>query len=107
MKSDTMGLTASDLAFLTRAAQQLPEIESVTLFGSRAKGTHRKGSDVDLAVQGDKVTEDTIARLADQLNEQLPLPYFFDVLNYNALTDSELLAHINRLGRVIYRTPMK
>lgn len=77
------GMTAQDLDLIAQAARQQPETERRLLFGSRAKGQHRKGSDVDLAVQGDRVTDDSITTLADQLNEVRPLPYLFDVVDYN------------------------
>ena len=35
-----------------RAIEATPEIERVVLFGSRAKGTAKRGSDVDLALWG-------------------------------------------------------
>lgn len=96
------GLSDSDYALIAEAAKQQSEIESLVLFGSRAKGNFRKGSDVDIAVKGLSVTYDSVIRLSDQLNEVLPLPYFFDVLNYNTLSDPELKAHIDRVGLEIY-----
>ncbi|EXJ09015.1 hypothetical protein D791_04058 [Nitrincola nitratireducens] len=48
------------------------------------------------------MTYDSVIRLSDVLNEVLPLPYFFDVLNYNTLSDPELKAHIDRVGLEIY-----
>ncbi|RAU16650.1 nucleotidyltransferase domain-containing protein [Nitrincola tibetensis] len=96
------GLSDSDYALIAEAAKQQSEIESLVLFGSRAKGNFRKGSDVDIAVKGLSVTYDSVIRLSDQLNEVLPLPYFFDVLNYNTLSDPELKAHIDRVGMEIY-----
>jgi predicted nucleotidyltransferase len=96
------GLTARDLALIAQAAARQPEIEHLILFGSRAKGTYRKGSDVDLAVQGAGVTYDSITTLAEQLNEVVPLPYMFDVLDYNILAEPALKAHIDRVGIEIY-----
>ncbi|GAB2596005.1 nucleotidyltransferase domain-containing protein [Nitrincola alkalisediminis] len=96
------GLSDSDYALIAEAAKQQSEIESLVLFGSRAKGNFRKGSDVDIAVKGLSVTYDSVIRLSDVLNEVLPLPYFFDVLNYNTLSDPELKAHIDRVGLEIY-----
>lgn len=103
MKPNTQtGLTDNDLKLIQEAAAQYPDIEALILFGSRAKGTYRKGSDVDIAVQGTAVDDATISGLTDQLNEVLPVPYFFDVLNYNTLAEPALKAHIDRVGLVIY-----
>jgi predicted nucleotidyltransferase len=49
-----------------------PEIETATLFGSRAKGTHSERSDVDLVVTGD-VGPLRAEGIAAELDE-LPLP---------------------------------
>jgi hypothetical protein len=57
---------------------------------------------MDLAVKGDRVTHRTLARLADRLNEETPLPYFFDVVHYDSLDDSAIVEHIDRVGLVIY-----
>ena len=89
------GLTTQDLALIQQAASRQQEITKLVLFGSRAKGCYRKGSDVDLAVQGSQVDDQSLSLLADQLNEALPLPYFFDVLHYDTLTDPALKAHID------------
>ncbi|MBE0507206.1 MAG: nucleotidyltransferase domain-containing protein [Marinospirillum sp.] len=97
------GLSSKDLALIRQAAEACPEIEQLVLFGSRAKGNYRKGSDVDLAVMGSKVTYETITQLADQLNEELPLPWFFDVLDYNTLTEPALKEHIDRVGLVVFQ----
>lgn len=104
MKLDVQtGLSDSDLNLIREAAAQYSDIAALVLFGSRAKGTHRKGSDVDIAVQGAAVNDATISALTDQLNEVLPIPYFFDVLNYNTLAEPDLLAHIDRVGLVLYQ----
>lgn len=96
------GLAQKDLSMIREAAAALPAIETLVLFGSRAKGNYRKGSDVDLAVKGDTVDDRTIAQLNDQLNEVLPLPYFFDVLNFHTIAEPELKSHIDRVGLVIF-----
>lgn len=97
------GLSSKDLTLIRQAAEAYPEIEQLVLFGSRAKGNYRKGSDVDLAVMGSKVTYETITQLADRLNEELPLPWFFDVLDYHTLTEPALKEHIDRVGLVLFQ----
>ncbi len=92
------GLSDKDMMLIRQAIQMLPEIEQVILFGSRAKGTYKKGSDVDLAIKGRAVNYDTALHLARILNEEMPLPYFFDVVNYHSITETLLLQHIDRVG---------
>jgi len=96
------GLSDRDLALIVDAAKAFPEISRLILFGSRAKGSYKPGSDVDLAVKGDAVDYDTAVRLGEVLNEETPLPYFFDVLHYEGIREPRLLAHIDRVGVVIY-----
>lgn len=71
------GLRDSDLNQIADAIRQFDEIKEVVLFGSRARGNYKTRSDVDLAIKGDRVTHSTMAQLADCLNEEKPLPYFF------------------------------
>jgi len=95
------GLTQTDIKRITAAIKQFPEIEDAVIFGSRAKGTHKKASDVDLAIKGRAVTSETINRLNFLLNEELPLPYFFDVVHYESLENQLLVEHIDRVGKSI------
>ena len=84
------------------AFRNFSEIREVILFGSRAMGNYRQGSDVDLAVQhtGNK---DTITRLSSRLNQELPIPYHIDVIDFSTISNKNLLDHIKKYGVVIYR----
>ncbi|MEL6937728.1 MAG: nucleotidyltransferase domain-containing protein [Cyanobacteria bacterium J06598_1] len=93
------GLIARDLKHIREAVSEIKEIEQVILFGSRAKGTHYRGSDVDLSISGEGITHDTVLRLSRSLNEERPLPYFFDIVDYGSLQEDEpIRAHIDRVG---------
>ncbi len=93
------GLTQTDIRRITAAIKHFPEIEEAVIFGSRAKGTYKKASDVDLAIKGRAVTGETVNRLSFLLNEELPLPYFFDVVHYETLENQQLIEHIDRVGK--------
>ena len=95
-------LVPHDLELVRSVLRQHPEIESATLFGSRAKGTHTPRSDVDLALAGPLGALGAEA-IAAELDE-LPLPYRFDVHALAAITHAPLLEHIKRVGQVIYRS---
>jgi uncharacterized protein len=99
------GLLDRDMMHILDSVRAFPEIAQLILFGSRAKRNFNKASDVDLAVKGPCVTYDTIVRLADVLNEEKPLPYFFDVIHYESITEQRLIEHIDRVGIVIYSKP--
>jgi len=93
-------LTQRELAFLVSVFKRHPEIKEVRLFGSRAKGTHHRHSDIDLALWGD--TDALHAEsIAAELDE-LPLPYRYDVQSFNAITFRPLADHIERRGVLIY-----
>ena len=85
------------------AARDFPEIEQVILFGSRALETAGPGSDIDLAITGKDITRSTVLRFHEVLNEQTPLPYFMDVVDYRDIRNDELKSHIDRHGVPVYR----
>lgn len=94
------GLTPHECGLLCAVFQRHSEVESVCLFGSRAKGDYRPNSDVDLAIWGN-VDLTLLARLAGELDE-LPLPYLFDLQVYSRLRHRELREHIDRVGVPLY-----
>ncbi len=96
-------LVASELGLVRSVLRQHPEIESATLYGSRAKGTHSDRSDVDLALAGSLGALGAEAIAAEL--EELPLPYRFDVHALAAITHTPLLEYIERVGKVIYPEP--
>lgn len=95
------GLRKADIDYILKTIKKFPEIEKAVIFGSRAKGNYKPGSDVDLAIYGENVTFDTVSALKGLLEEEGPLPYFFDVVDYTHLSHKELKEHIDRVGKVI------
>jgi predicted nucleotidyltransferase len=79
-----------------------PEVASAVLFGSRAKGTARSGSDIDLALYGEGIDWRVLGRIEDQLDDLL-LTYTFSLLHHDIRTDSEVVAHIARVGILFYQ----
>ena len=67
------------------------------LFGSRAKGTYQRGSDIDLALVGDNLDWRTVGRIDSALDD-LPLPYRFSLIVFGQRTDPDVAAHIRRVG---------
>lgn len=97
-----IGLQQEELAEIIRVLQDFPGIEEALIFGSRAKGSYKKGSDIDIAVKGSGINHEVVAALSFQLNEETTLPYFFDIIHYEEISEQELLAHIDRVGKYIY-----
>ena len=75
-------------------------VERVILFGSRAKGNYRDGSDIDLCLYGN-ISLGQIYILQDLLDD-LMLPYKFDLIVYNTINNPELIEHIERVGVALY-----
>lgn len=96
------GLKKRDIEYIKKALKKLPEIEEAVVFGSRTKGNYKSGSDVDLAIKGREIGNSTVASLSFQLNEELPLPYYFDVIHYEKIAEPKLVEHIDRVGKVVY-----
>lgn len=101
MKND-FGLKPSDLEMICRIMEKEPEIEQALIFGSRAKGTYKLGSDVDIALKGKNITSQIVTHVSFHLNEETPMPYKFDVLNFHTITEPALTEHINRVGKLFY-----
>ena len=96
-----IGLSDAELGVLRGVFARFPQIEEVILFGSRALGTHRPSSDIDLAIKGKDITIDTLAKLRYTLEEETSLPYFFDVVVYDKVENEELKRVIDGGGEEI------
>ena len=96
-----IGLSHQEIDLMRGVFRRFPAISEVVLYGSRAKGTYRPESDIDLALLGvdDEIQAEAVA---DELDE-LPLPYRFDVKAFNCIKYGPLRAHIARVGVSFYR----
>jgi uncharacterized protein len=97
-----LGITGSDLQNIVSVLMVFKEVEVAYVFGSRAKGNYKNGSDVDIALKGKQLSFTIVARINSILNEETSMPYKFDLLNYETITNNELREHIDRVGLVIY-----
>ncbi len=98
--TDKCGLSNRDMDLIRGVFGRHREIAAAMLYGSRAKGTHRPESDIDLVVQGD-LDDLRAASIAAEMDE-LPLPYRFDVQAYSAVQSPALRDDIRRSGVVVY-----
>jgi len=96
------GLTEHQLKILTKVFQKYPTIEQIKLYGSRAKGTYNKHSDIDLVAYGEKLNHDIIAAVLLDLDDS-DIPYQVDFQNYHDLTNRNLIDHIDRVGIEIFQ----
>lgn len=85
------------LGFVKNAVKQNPRIEDVILFGSRAKGKFKEGSDVDLCLVGKELTLDDLLELRLE-TEELNLPVEVEWIFFHWIKNEDLKSHILRVG---------
>ena len=82
--------------------RKYPEIRQVILYGSRAKRNYHTGSDIDLSLKTRGGFDFTnLLRIGNDFDDS-DIPYFVDVSVYSELSNQNLKAHIDRVGKVIY-----
>jgi predicted nucleotidyltransferase len=96
------GLSDTTIAKINAVFAAFPAIEKAVLYGSRAKGNFKPGSDIDLTLYGASLTQRELNSIADALDELL-LPYSIDLSIFAELKHPELEAHIERVGAVFYQ----
>ena len=96
------GLDAAVIEKINRVFADYPQIEEVILYGSRAKGNYRPGSDIDLTIMGSPLGFARLMEIERKLDE-LMLPYRIDLSEFDAIDNRELIDHIRRVGRSFYK----
>lgn len=99
---DHFGLPTKIIDQVRQLLAEYPSIERAVIYGSRAKGTHKPGSDIDLTLIGHAITEAEVLALESRLDDLL-LPYTFDVNRFDALQNQQLIDHIHRVGQDFYK----
>ncbi len=94
------GLTESQRHVIENILARYPKISKAVLYGSRARGDHRTGSDIDLVLFGEDL-KGSLYLIHDELEEALP--YFIDLTLFDAVRDKALKARIDTEGVLIYR----
>jgi type I restriction enzyme S subunit len=83
-----------------------PSVHKAILYGSRAKGNYREGSDIDISLIGDKLDLSLLLRLENELDDLL-LPFNMDISIFDKIENQELIEHINRVGIILYEKGIK
>jgi predicted nucleotidyltransferase len=100
------GLSESTVERIQGVLAHFPEVDKAVLYGSRAKGTHRPGSDIDLTLCGSGLDHTLLSRIGNELDDLL-LPYQMDLSLFVNLSYPALLDHIRRVGVALYeRVPV-
>lgn len=98
---ETFGLPASTIEKITGVFENHPEIEKAIIYGSRAKGNYRRGSDIDITLEGENLTISGLFKIENELDDLL-LPYMIDLSIYHKLKTQGLIEHIQTYGKELY-----
>ncbi len=98
---NNFGISERSYKIIIETLSRFPEIEQALIFGSRALGNAKPGSDIDIALFGDKLNDDILLKINSILNEKENIPYFIDILNFNNIENLELKKHIIDYGKRI------
>jgi uncharacterized protein len=99
-----LGLSEKTLQKLWSVLREHPRVSQAIIYGSRAKGNFRIGSDIDLTLKGQSIHFSELMKIEDEIDDLL-LPYMVDISDYGQLENQELIAHIDRVGIIFYISP--
>ena len=95
------GLNSATVDRIRSVLARFSEVDKAILYGSRAKGTHKPGSDIDLVLFGSDLDETVLCRINNAVDDLL-LPYKIDLSIFANISNSNLLGHIRCVGVVFY-----
>ncbi|OGW16853.1 MAG: hypothetical protein A3G93_08735 [Nitrospinae bacterium RIFCSPLOWO2_12_FULL_45_22] len=96
------GLEENDIQAICSVFARHPQVDQAILYGSRAKGDYKNGSDIDLTLLGSEdLTLKALYRIMDDIDDLL-LPYTFDLSIFQHISDPDVIDHIRRVGVVFY-----
>ena len=104
MTEQRFGLSARVIDKIHGVLAQHPKVQRAVIYGSRAKGNYKPGSDIDLtlfAVEGQEIDYHEVADILDEVDDLL-LPYTVDLSAFEQLNHDNLREHIERVGLVFY-----
>ena len=96
------GLKDSTIRKVQSVLAGYPQVGKAVLYGSRAMGNYKNGSDIDLTLCGGAgLTRKVLYRIMDELDDLL-LPYMIDLSIFEDISDPDLRDHIERAGLTFY-----
>ena len=100
------GLSDKSLSTIAAIFSRYPAVTRAVVYGSRAKGNYRPGSDIDITLETTPdFTRETLLSICNDFDDS-DLPYLADISQKSALTNPDLLAHIDRVGQTLWeKTP--
>lgn len=101
MNTESFGLPPAALEKIRAVLAGHPAVEKAILYGSRAKGNYKPGSDIDLTLMGESLVYRDLLNIVGELDDLL-LPYMIDLSILDMIEHAGLLDHIRRVGIVLY-----
>ncbi|TVM05667.1 MAG: nucleotidyltransferase domain-containing protein [Halomonas sp.] len=102
MKNEVItGLPAHLAEQIKSELSRYPAICQAVLFGSRAMGTHRPNSDIDLCLDAPGLPFTDFLTLSAAMDERV-LPYRLDLVLRHHIENPDLLTHIDQVGVTVY-----
>jgi len=99
------GLKPEVITQINQIFAEYPEISKAILYGSRAKGNYKNGSDIDLTLISDRLSHRQLLQIQNQIDDLL-LPYSVDLSIFSSIDNLHLIEHINRVGITFYERKM-
>jgi predicted nucleotidyltransferase len=96
------GLPLEAVAELRKLFAQFPGIACVWIYGSRAKGNYRPGSDIDLSLEAPAMESAQLLEMMQDIDDLL-LPYQVDLSLLHHIDNPALREHIARVGQVFWK----
>jgi predicted nucleotidyltransferase len=97
------GLKENIIGKINSVFYKFPQVEEVVIYGSRAKGNYREGSDIDFTLKGKNLNHKLLNSISLEL-DKLFLPYILDISILNKISNLDLIEHISRVGKVFYES---
>ena len=97
LKDSQYGVSQSIWRQILKTCFSFPDVKRVILYGSRATGSYRQGSDIDLAIDAPSMTDREFAQLWNAIDD-LPIVFSMDVVHLQKLQNEALLQAIRMYG---------
>lgn len=101
-KLNEFGLSEKSMEIIRKIYEKYNGVQKVILYGSRAKGNFKAGSDIDMTIKGDdSFTRDDLLKIINDFYES-DLIYLVDISDFSQLQNQDLIDHIKRCGKILY-----
>ncbi|HPI40223.1 MAG TPA: nucleotidyltransferase domain-containing protein [Pseudobdellovibrionaceae bacterium] len=102
---NSFGLSEDVVRSISQVLSQYEQIEKAIIYGSRAKGNYKVGSDIDLTLVAPSLTLVDLFRIENEIDD-LMLPYKMDLSLWHQIESKDLVDHIERVGKTFYNKPL-